>query len=434
VTGIAKSKKPIKLNGILEEQPEYMCSHDAPGIFLQSGNARMPILEKTLNIQQSILILILGRLEQDIMDYHRNNMPVIAVTFLLLFSILSIISGDVGGHSGDELDSKSGISPTIDGVLTAGEWDDADSVSYSKRIQDVTIYFKQDGNSFYVGFDIPDASTFDFDDSGVNVDLDHDGEGDPEDYFIEISRSGGMRERHVSETLPGPDEYNDYQNCTGWTAGVSNTTFGWQAEYMISLPKLDVVNGIDRCFGIAFHTLDGSNGEFDWPTTCHIRDPGTFADIHSSDYWDVKKAPPNQVPRASFTFSPVEPTVEDEIEFRDTSTDFDGNIVSWQWDFGDGTDSFIQDPVYQYTNAGTYQVSLTITDNDAGMNDITKQIIVKDVIKNEVPPKLDDNDDDDSMDERDITDEKKTPGFTANMVLAGIILSMLISRIRKRMV
>lgn len=43
-------------------------------------------------------------------------------------------------------------------------------------------------------------------------------------------------------------------------------------------------------------------------------------------------------------------------------------ITAWQWDFGDGTSSSVQNPTHQYSNPGTYTVSL-ITTNSFGCTD-----------------------------------------------------------------
>ena len=47
------------------------------------------------------------------------------------------------------------------------------------------------------------------------------------------------------------------------------------------------------------------------------------------------------------------------VQFTDLST---GNVTGWNWDFGDGTTSTEQNPSHTYTAAGTYDVSLTVTD------------------------------------------------------------------------
>ena len=45
------------------------------------------------------------------------------------------------------------------------------------------------------------------------------------------------------------------------------------------------------------------------------------------------------------------------------SADSDGSIVSWYWNFGDGTTSTLANPSHTYATAGTYSASLTVTDN-----------------------------------------------------------------------
>lgn len=50
------------------------------------------------------------------------------------------------------------------------------------------------------------------------------------------------------------------------------------------------------------------------------------------------------------------------VSFTDSSTFTDGNIVSWLWDFNDGSTSTSQNPSKTYTTAGCKKVSLNITD------------------------------------------------------------------------
>ncbi|MDO6542248.1 collagenase [Photobacterium sanguinicancri] len=49
------------------------------------------------------------------------------------------------------------------------------------------------------------------------------------------------------------------------------------------------------------------------------------------------------------------------------STDNDGVIVGYMWNFGDGTSSQEANPIHQYSNKGTYTVTLTVTD-DSGLS------------------------------------------------------------------
>jgi PKD repeat protein len=83
-----------------------------------------------------------------------------------------------------------------------------------------------------------------------------------------------------------------------------------------------------------------------------------------------------QPPEANFTYTPMEPTGNDVISFTDTSYDSDGVILSWWWDFGDGYYSDLQHPIHCYYQDGTYEVSLTVTDDHGATDTITKQITV----------------------------------------------------------
>ncbi|MBN2411095.1 PKD domain-containing protein [candidate division KSB1 bacterium] len=80
----------------------------------------------------------------------------------------------------------------------------------------------------------------------------------------------------------------------------------------------------------------------------------------------------NQPPIADFTFT----VSELEVTFSDQSTDPDGSIQEWNWNFGDGSTSNEQNPVHSYAAGGTYIVTLTVTDNNQATNSIFKAVTV----------------------------------------------------------
>ena len=63
--------------------------------------------------------------------------------------------------------------------------------------------------------------------------------------------------------------------------------------------------------------------------------------------------------------------------FTDSSTDSDGTIASRSWAFGDCTTSTETNPSKTYTAAGTYNVTLTVTDNAGGTNSKTSPVTVE---------------------------------------------------------
>lgn len=64
-------------------------------------------------------------------------------------------------------------------------------------------------------------------------------------------------------------------------------------------------------------------------------------------------------PFANFSASPVSaPCPPLLVSFNDSST---GNIIGWEWDFGDGSGSNTQHPQHNYTSPGSYDVTLIVT-------------------------------------------------------------------------
>jgi len=99
-----------------------------------------------------------------------------------------------------------------------------------------------------------------------------------------------------------------------------------------------------------------------------------------ADVWLIKvkgEGIPNQPPTASFTFSPKNPLVNEEITFdASASTDPDGSIVSYEWDFGDGNTGSGKIVTHSYPSAGDYTVTLTVTDDKGAKDTTTREIKV----------------------------------------------------------
>jgi PKD repeat protein len=68
-------------------------------------------------------------------------------------------------------------------------------------------------------------------------------------------------------------------------------------------------------------------------------------------------APPETSLVASFTYSPSLPVEGQTVQFTDTST---GHPTRWQWDFGNGGTSPLQNPSWTFAAAGTSRVTLTV--------------------------------------------------------------------------
>lgn len=72
----------------------------------------------------------------------------------------------------------------------------------------------------------------------------------------------------------------------------------------------------------------------------------------------------NRCPVPDFEISPSDPLSLENLTFIDRSSDTDGFIVRWLWDFGDGNTSTSASPVHSYWKAGSYSITLTVWDDD----------------------------------------------------------------------
>ena len=64
------------------------------------------------------------------------------------------------------------------------------------------------------------------------------------------------------------------------------------------------------------------------------------------------------------------------VKFTDSSSDEDGNVVSWLWE-ADGMSSDAKDAVFAFSEAGDVEVKLTVTDDQGGKAIITKNVTVQ---------------------------------------------------------
>lgn len=85
----------------------------------------------------------------------------------------------------------------------------------------------------------------------------------------------------------------------------------------------------------------------------------------------------NQLPNAEFLVSPSSVKVGEKAYFNGAlSTDSDGRIVTWEWNFGDGGSGRGETIAHAFANAGTYSATLKVTDDDGGSDACEKSIVV----------------------------------------------------------
>jgi PKD repeat protein len=103
-----------------------------------------------------------------------------------------------------------------------------------------------------------------------------------------------------------------------------------------------------------------------------VKDHGGLQGTTDSSIYVMQNELPNNPPAAAFSYA----ISRKIVTFTDHSTDSDGTVVSWLWDFGDGKTSTEQNPGHRYVKFKNYSVTLTVTDDGGVSNSTSKTVFV----------------------------------------------------------
>jgi PKD repeat protein len=93
----------------------------------------------------------------------------------------------------------------------------------------------------------------------------------------------------------------------------------------------------------------------------------------------------NRAPIADFTVTPATGDAPLLVQYdASTSTDPDGDALTYGWNFGDGTTGSAVSGFHTYTTPGTYEIQLVVTDADANTSTLSRSILVT-IPENEAP-------------------------------------------------
>ena len=197
---------------------------------------------------------------------------------------------------------------------------------------------------------------------GEEIYIPQHGEGDPKQLSIE------------SDMNPGGFCQVDDTNHDGRDAG---TDVGYYCDTESGSSGSPVISSASNK-AIALHHYGGclNSGvkmSLIWPKVRRYFDRV----VPEGDYDGPQDPPPdpgNSAPTASFSYAC---DLLDCSFNGSSSSDEDGTLVSYEWDFGDGSSAVGVSPSHSYAASGSYSVSLTVTD-DAGDSDVrTQQLSVE---------------------------------------------------------
>ncbi|AZH27180.1 PKD domain-containing protein [Haloplanus aerogenes] len=169
---------------------------------------------------------------------------------------------------------------------------------------------------------------------------------------------------------------------TGWQGSITDADGGAPNPTSGTANVLEVIWLTNGTYEVTYDVevpSDATAGDYTVTTEGSGIDPNTSGQITDTTTTTitVQTAPDNAAPSASFTYSPSDPTTGESVSFdASASSDPDGSIASYEWDFGDGSNATGATPSHTYDSAGTYTVELTVTDNDSETATATQTVTV----------------------------------------------------------
>ncbi len=207
--------------------------------------------------------------------------PEVSVVWVTVFVVLFLAAQCVSAES---VVVSRGLNPVLDGVLSAGEWDDAVRVTYTSCCDPISVYMKHGSERLYVAFNVPDSTQTGGDFVALSFDVNNDKGSKPQedDRRMMVWRNGS------SEFKQGNGIKWVNVSSDGWSYSFSDVLGGWQVEYSVDYSLLGVYGNPSKVLGVLFNHKDGGNAYW-WPSG-PPNNPDGYAGLASSDGWSVSSA------------------------------------------------------------------------------------------------------------------------------------------------
>ena len=211
-------------------------------------------------------------------------------------------------HSGDVIEAGwARVVPTLDGVISAGEWDDAEAVDITATgmPNPVTMYVKNNDTHLYMAFaDTNDLSLTYYDQIGIYFDEDHDGQwqspsSDSEgNFWLGDFGGGGIPSDVIFRSLP---DFTEYPNPAG-VSGALSDAMGYvvhEAAIEFEVSPLDCAPGVTIGLWVYIYDDQAESQDGVWPESAIWDDPSTYGDLALSAWLSVDPASGTVMPGES---------------------------------------------------------------------------------------------------------------------------------------
>ena len=195
-------------------------------------------------------------------------------------------------------------------------------------------------------------------------------------YFYSVDNLGNVEEeKNVSVTVDNAPPATAVSTSGTKEGNVYTTDVG------VQFSSYDTSSGVKyikyRINGGSWMTYAGAftiSNDGDYTIEYYAVDNVGNAESVKSTSFTIQK---NKPPVADFTWQPSQPKDTETITFNaNLSHDEDGTIVSYTWEFGDGSTGTGVTAEHKYADNGTYVVKLTVKDDKGATASVEKTIIV----------------------------------------------------------
>ncbi|MGY4911381.1 nucleoside hydrolase-like domain-containing protein [Micromonospora aurantiaca (nom. illeg.)] len=223
----------------------------------------------------------------------------------------------------------------------------------TEKITDLDIYAKAGANNAYTT-----QTTVAVTDGTLNIQFVSNVEN-AKVNAIKVTPAGATAAFTYSPTNPTTGQTVSLDGSTSTSPGATITTYTW--------------NFGDGTTAIGRTTIHA------WTTTGDKTVTLTITDSNANTATTTRTIKINNGdPIADFTITPPNPKPGDTVTLNGTtSTDPNGTITTYTWNFGDNTTATGPTTTHTWTTEGTYNITLTVTDNDGRTNTLTKTVAVR---------------------------------------------------------
>jgi PKD repeat protein len=182
-----------------------------------------------------------------------------------------------------------------------------------------------------------------------------------------------------------------YSDVHGGQSGIitENAIVNWESGNINMNPFFTDPANADFSLQMSSPAVDAGTAYFEWNGKILVdlipEDYNSIAPDMGAFESSFSGGGSNQLPAAVASANPVSGDAPLMVQFSsDGSSDPDGTITTYAWDFGDGSTSSDANPSHTFVNAGAYEVVLVVTDNDGATGSTLVTINVAQVSQDEL--------------------------------------------------